>query len=607
MNKLFNGCWILLVAMQAIAASRPCCAASEEATRTVPATATLEPTAESIHRLVVELGSDEYFVRQRAEAELLRIGPDAFDALTAVEDADDLEVASRARYILSHMKIKWVRPDDFPKVQQLMARYGNISLAEREKRIVRLAALADDQGLAALCRIVRYDASPLQSRRAALQIVLEKNAMPNRGARVFALLTHEMGKSRRAPIQWIQTYIDQQEAPKVAVHRWKDWIEAENKRLAQESGETSVALIFSLIENQLQLCDALLEADPEIREVVLATLEHWVDLQAKQEGGDHLGLFQVLNWIRIQEKWNVLSVLENRYEAQLKEHRSLLYLVAATRGRQGRKEESQQIAKRAFQLSANDNDQRNAVANELLSLGHLDWAEREWRYVIDTFPVVDDYSKEARRALASWCLHDRGEDQAAAQLLTDYFEVFDQQQKKQNKGLRVDSAGPLRAQRDYYLACHAQNQKDYAQQKKYLESAVRYYETDPDILIAMYHLEGANERFRAQTKLRIQRVSSRLLVIIEHYPTEANFYNHWAWLISNTEGDFQKAIEFSHRSLELSPNEASYLDTLGRCYHAAGDLENAIKYQRQAVQFNPQLRVMRRQLKRFEKELAEKE
>jgi outer membrane protein assembly factor BamD (BamD/ComL family) len=44
---------------------------------------------------------------------------------------------------------------------------------------------------------------------------------------------------------------------------------------------------------------------------------------------------------------------------------------------------------------------------------------------------------------------------------------------------------------------------------------------------------------------------------------------------------------------------------LGRCYFAAGDLENAIKYQRQAVEKHPQVQVMRRQLAMFEKALAE--
>jgi tetratricopeptide (TPR) repeat protein len=81
--------------------------------------------------------------------------------------------------------------------------------------------------------------------------------------------------------------------------------------------------------------------------------------------------------------------------------------------------------------------------------------------------------------------------------------------------------------------------------------------------------------------------------------------NHWAWLVSNTEGDFRKAVKFSLRSLQLSPGSPSYLDTLGRCYYSAGDLENAIRYQREAVKKHPHMQVMQRQLVLFEKEFAQ--
>jgi tetratricopeptide (TPR) repeat protein len=81
-------------------------------------------------------------------------------------------------------------------------------------------------------------------------------------------------------------------------------------------------------------------------------------------------------------------------------------------------------------------------------------------------------------------------------------------------------------------------------------------------------------------------------------------------LVSNTEGDFQKAIRHSHRSIELNKHgesgAASFLDTLGRCYYAAGDYENAVKYEREAIAKVDYLQVMQRQLTLFEKALADK-
>ena len=80
----------------------------------------------------------------------------------------------------------------------------------------------------------------------------------------------------------------------------------------------------------------------------------------------------------------------------------------------------------------------------------------------------------------------------------------------------------------------------------------------------------------------------------------AEHYNQYAWLISNTEGDQQQALQYSLRSLELSPNEPALLDTAGRCYFAIGDLENALRVQRRAVKLMPHSPPLTRQLAEFE-------
>jgi tetratricopeptide (TPR) repeat protein len=81
--------------------------------------------------------------------------------------------------------------------------------------------------------------------------------------------------------------------------------------------------------------------------------------------------------------------------------------------------------------------------------------------------------------------------------------------------------------------------------------------------------------------------------------------NQYAWLISNTEGDYQLALRCSQRSLELQPNFSTYLDTLGRCYYAVGDYENAVKYQRRAVELEPFAMSLKRQLQLFEAALQQ--
>ena len=135
-------------------------------------------------------------------------------------------------------------------------------------------------------------------------------------------------------------------------------------------------------------------------------------------------------------------------------------------------------------------------------------------------------------------------------------------------------------------------------------------EADPlnaDVVIAMYRLPTDDDAWRTNVRERIVDLSRQFQRQIDESPDLHAPYNQWAWLISNTEGDFQKAVRYSHRSLELLPeglNAGGYYDTLGRCYYALGDYENAVKYQRVAVDAEPSMQVIRRQLALFEEALA---
>ena len=151
-----------------------------------------------------------------------------------------------------------------------------------------------------------------------------------------------------------------------------------------------------------------------------------------------------------------------------------------------------------------------------------------------------------------------------------------------------------------------------------MEQAYRLDENNADILIAMYRVEDAPEPFRRNSRTRLaatvntlEKSIKQLASMNSRRPNVSEFLarqcNHYAWLVSNTEGDAEKAVERSKISLNLDPGNASYLDTLGRCYYAVGDLENAINVQRQAIVKHPHLKVMQRQLKLFEDTLRERE
>jgi len=86
---------------------------------------------------------------------------------------------------------------------------------------------------------------------------------------------------------------------------------------------------------------------------------------------------------------------------------------------------------------------------------------------------------------------------------------------------------------------------------------------------------------------------------IDSEPDEPNGYNEYAWLVANTEGDIAKATRYSKRSLELSFDSASYLDTLAHCYAAAGRPEEAIRCQVVARRKEPGSLTIKKNLDKF--------
>ncbi len=95
----FIGCGALLLVLTALSAhaKEPSVRTDETApTATASGPAAAETLQARIARLIEQLGDNRYAVRQQAQEELARLGPEAFDALSEAQNNDDVEIASRA-------------------------------------------------------------------------------------------------------------------------------------------------------------------------------------------------------------------------------------------------------------------------------------------------------------------------------------------------------------------------------------------------------------------------------------------------------------------------------------------------------------------------------
>jgi len=560
-----------------------------------------------IQLLIDQLGDEQYLQRQLAETRLIERGAEAFTGLQAALHHPDLEIVVRAKYILNQISIEWARPTDPAVVQSIMARYGELAQASRLAKVAQLARLENEQGFGPLCRVSRFDTSSQVVRYAALSI-LENGFLPaERTAAAVAVLTDEMGESDQGRLPWIGVYVDQLQTPDKIDSRWIPLIDAEIALFAEETGETDLPFVVSLLRCHLELCDKVGDSP-----AIFANWQRRIDLTLRDGQESNAGLVAAFTWVIDHEQWEALKLLEHHYADVISRQRLLVYLMASARDKQGRRAEATEFATRAYQTDASGDllteaeaQERNRCADLIAELGRHDWAEREWHFVIEALPATDAQSLIARNSLALYRLHDRGDHQTAADLLNETIEAINKdpvvKQQYQQSGYRAFLRSAA-SNREFFLACHFEAQQDYKQQRRHLDRAYRLSPGNADVLIAMYRLQDVNDDYRRSTTEKISNVQLVMEKEIKESPDDAQGYNQWAWLISNTEGDFAKAVERSKHSLKLRPESPSYMDTLGRCYYAAGDLEKAVKIQRKAVAKHPHMMVMQRQLKFFEDE-----
>lgn len=576
-----------------------------------------------VTRLIQALGNSRYVARREAEQQLLEIGMKAFDQIDAASRDADPEVAASCQFIISELTVHWTRRDDPPKVKQVLEHYAELEETNRLSIVEALGRMDHRLGIAPLCRICRFDSSLVVSRQAAVALLHTDTFELGYDAQSADILRAEIGSSIRPAATWVRLLADQTQDPAVAAEKWTIILEqAADEAAAVFDDQTYTQQIVELFRNQVRLYLKLGDAE----RFTLAA-DQVVEMSG-QAAVDELRQF--FGWAADAGTPELVDELLVRYAEQLSQTKAGLYLMAITRAEQERIELAQQLADKAFdaqggEITGSSSDDRMSLAGMLIDEGQIDWARREYRQVIQEAPVASDLHSLAAVALAE-SLHDWQQDKEAAEVLDDLtsalrsdVELMKQYENRARNGARMQGAGriiwpvsKLESYQYFYEACHLKTEGDKQQQWQSLERALKRDTSNADIIIAMYRVSADKPEWRNEVLKTIRDRCRSLEQSINDYPSYgSNWYNEWAWLVSNTEGDFDKAVRFSHKSLELFKEQiegnpafsmkdsAGLLDTLGRCYFAAGDIGSAIRYQEQAIAYEPHMRVLQRQLQEF--------
>ncbi len=559
------------------------------------------------HRAAWRGGVSRPAARQEA---LLEIGFDAFDLLCEAEDSDDPEIAVQAAYLVRSIRVDWTTPDDPRAIQAILGDYEAQADERRLVRIKQLAELPNNQGLEWLCRLVRFEASPVLSKRAALAIMDQKlpadESVWNERANT---ITRHMDRSRRPAAAWLQSYLLAHDDPSGALASWNEVTQNEMRQLETHPQETSSRIVTELLLEKVALLDRLgrpEDVNDVMHEMVLC------------ERGDAQSLGKLVDWLAQRKAWNVVDEVATRFAATFDLDAMLLYTLCEARRTQGNDALAEETADKALQLGGDNPLEHLDVAKQLLERGLTEWSDRELGHVIALGPVSSPASIQARLLLSD-SLHDRLRDREAAERLKELMDAIDndsnvQQQVKlllQQSDKTVDF---LRARMYFYFACAEGQEDDVDAQRDYLDKAIEEEPADLDVIIALHRLHDEDEGRQQRIANLIKGVVDECRDRIEEYPDDPVYYNEMAWLVANTEGDVDEAIHLSHKSVELVRAEASsdadftrlgqYLDTLAHCYYAKKDYASAVKYQTEAVKLDPHTQAIGRQLEVFRAALA---
>lgn len=572
-----------------------------------------------VGRWIEQLGADSYATRTRAMERLQRMGLEAFDELHQAQFHPDIEIEMAARYLVSSLLVSWSEETDPPEVREALNEYGAQDETERMSRIEMLAEYSDRKGLAALARLTRFETSIRLSREAALAI-LEQPMSGDETIRVrnSETLLNALGDNQRDSSQWLRVYAQDLSSGDYSVDQWSDLIAKQRHDVDAMISQTATR--GSVLE-LVRICASRAIQSGRRDEALRLSREH-IDLIEPTTRQ----LVDACTWAIDHELHPFVLDLRDEFKSLFDQQPILLYGAAEAMKVAGETQRADDLAAKALAIEplpttaaekekASPRDYEDAaqahmdIGSNLRRRGLFGWAEMEYRHVIESIEIDAAPSAIVRGELAAMLgeLQRHREVVEVLRPLVERVEKDDKMRQRLNNFFFQLS----RTQSELYFHDGLADLKDgkVAEARPKLLRAYSLYD-NVDILIAMYRTDG-DEQWKAMVRSKLDTAINKSEGNIERSGMQngmmgrlntgsPDFYmNEYAWLVSNTEGDYRKALEYSLKSLETDPDAAKY-DTCGRCYFAVGEIENALLMQKRALKLDPHSPPMQRQLKEFE-------
>ena len=589
----------------------------------------IDASTTNIKLLIEQLGHDRYAIRSRAIEKLQQLGLEAFDELHKAQYHEDNEIVSASRFLISSLMVSWSKESDPVRVREALSEYGGQDPSERASRIELIARLPDRQGLEALIRLVRFEPELRLSRKAAFEAMQQTMGSDEELRRHRSeLIANVLQQNDRQAAKWLRVYAKDLVDGTYSAKAWRELLRKQRREMdAVTSQKVSRATVLELT----RICAArAIKSDQRDEAVALAKTTTDLIQPTTRD------LVDASNWAIDHKLHEFVLYLRDKNSRMFGNQSQLLYASAQAEQIAGNQDVAEKLADQALLLNSFPSDEkekealtekeRDEIAQahlltaEILSeRGLFDWSEREYRRVIDNLDITSYTAIRARSKLA-FMFGEMLEHAKVVEVLEPFLErIAKDDAFGKQMGFNRFNTSYFQSELDFHRGMLKKNAGDIEAAKPLLKASFDSYGENVDILIAMFHLksdESWNETILSRLNRRVSYLERSIATLETRYKqrgeraddaeTLSNELNEYAWLVSNTDGDFQRALESSLRSLELTPGSAAKLDTCARCYVALDNLEMALETQRRAAELMPHSPPMQRQLDEIKELIAKK-
>ena len=526
-----------------------------------------------VSRWIEQLGSEEFQEREDATDNLKKAGFRAVSELQKALKNPDVEVSERAKELLRLLEMSWLDVRDPPQIQELMLRYANAETVLDKLGVIN--AISDwsgnygvrgGDGIGPLCRILRFEQEPIVRAEAAREIIA---------------------------------------VPPVRYDLRLKWFETVQKSVT-EPGDDFLLLLAVQFAEAYELAmeyrgKSLFEENP-------------------QPAGEKL-----LQAVRsLTKRINVFRETPEYYEGRRGTDTDILlfYAIAELQDAVGLKEELDETLFQALDVHPIISDEVHSIhtderhgslymphcmaADYLASRSLHAWAKNEYLMVAKR----DNRMKSIVTLRGAEQANYLEENELAAELFGIVAEAIADQRNPANDFFSGDP-NFVKAQHKMFLAKLAVNRGEIVEAKKLLDEAVQLRPNEVDCLILRYEIGNDDEEYKKKTDELIAKVlanAKREMQGKVHLREQVEYYaqpfNQAAWLLANTGGDYELALNSAKKAVEFSPNSPNILDTLAHVYALGKEYDKAVETQKNVVRYAPQATVFRSALKKFETQAA---